>query len=70
MSDDLQTTLAVSGPIDILMVPIQDHISPASSIMNCSPGIHFIVPSHWELKGLYSRISLNNGPHSCSHHTG
>ena len=34
--------------------------------MNCSPGIHFIVPSHWELKGLYSRISLNNGPHSCS----
>ena len=70
MSADFQTILAVSGPTDILMVPIPDHISPTFSIMNCSSRIHFIVPSHWELKGLYPWISLNNGPHSCSHHTG
>ena len=69
MSADLQILWAVSGPADIMMVPIPHHIYPASSIMNCFPRIHFIVPSHWELKGIYSWLSLNHGPHGYSHHT-
>lgn len=51
------------------MVPIPYHIFPASFNMNCSPRIHFIIPS-LGLDRKTTPMSLNNSPHCCSHHTG